>query len=339
MRWSSPAAHRDLPGCPRQDQAATPRWPWSPFPALEDEAISAFSPTSPLGLGVLLPAPLAVGTVHSLPQVCAWGCVCPLHVWLCMCVYTGPGPGPSSAHWTNGTLAPRKRAQRQQTGLQGSLIPVEMSLLRQAHVRSLSKSDTRLHELRPGLRCSIAPRPASMDLLHPHWLEVSRGSTRSQVTPSAFPPRQLPRAPPAAPATSPEATYSNVRLAAIPRASLAASPVVWAGTQLTISCAKLGPGAEYACIQKRKETEQGYHELQEKAKVLPATQMDLLYSRVCKPKRRDPRPGTDQPDPQGGRGIVAPGGDVEYEAITLRGQDMNQDPLENVYESIREMGP
>ncbi|XP_057637496.1 lck-interacting transmembrane adapter 1 isoform X3 [Chionomys nivalis] len=273
--------------------------PRSPFPALEDEAISAFSPTSPLGLGVLLPAPLAVGTVHSLPQ----------------------------------------RAQRQQTGLQGSLIPVEMSLLRQAHVRSLSKSDTRLHELRPGLRCSIAPRPASMDLLHPHWLEVSRGSTRSQVTPSAFPPRQLPRAPPAAPATSPEATYSNVRLAAIPRASLAASPVVWAGTQLTISCAKLGPGAEYACIQKRKETEQGYHELQEKAKVLPATQMDLLYSRVCKPKRRDPRPGTDQPDPQGGRGIVAPGGDVEYEAITLRGQDMNQDPLENVYESIREMGP
>lgn len=67
--------------------------------------------------------------------------------------------------------------------------------------------------------------------------------------------------------------------------------------------------------------------------------MDLLYSRVCKPKRRDPRPGTDQPDPQGGRGIVALGSDVEYEAITLRGRDMNQDPLENVYESIREMGP
>ncbi|XP_050006715.1 lck-interacting transmembrane adapter 1 isoform X2 [Alexandromys fortis] len=236
--------------------------------------------------------------------------------------------------WALCTACHRKRAQRQQTGLQGSLIPVEM-----AHVRSLSKSDTRLHELRPGLRCSIAPRPASMDLLHPHWLEVSRGSTRSQVTPSAFPPRQLPRAPPAAPATSPEATYSNVGLAAIPRASLAASPVVWAGTQLTISCAKLGPGAEYACIQKRKETEQGYHELQEKAKVIPATQMDLLYSRVCKPKRRDPRPGTDQPDPQGGRGIVALGSDVEYEAITLRARDMNQDPLENVYESIREMGP
>ncbi|XP_052579259.1 lck-interacting transmembrane adapter 1 isoform X2 [Peromyscus californicus insignis] len=238
--------------------------------------------------------------------------------------------------WALCTACHRKRAQRQQTGLQGSLIPVEMSLLRQTHLCSLSKSDTRLHELHQGPRCSIAPRPASMDLLHPHWLEVSRGSTRSQVTPSAFPPRQLPRAPPAAlataPSTSPEATYSNVGLAAIPRASLAASPVVWAGTQLTISCAKLGPGAEYACIQKRKETKQGYQELQQKAKVIPATQMDLLYSRVCKPKRRDPRPDTDQPDPQGGS-------DVEYEAITLRGQDMNQDPLENVYESIREMGP
>ncbi|MEJ1279255.1 Lck interacting transmembrane adaptor 1 [Cricetulus griseus] len=179
-----------------------------------------------------------------------------------------------------------------------------------------------------------------MDFLHPHWLEASRGSTRSQVTPSAFSSRQLPRAPPAAPATasstSPEATYSNVGLAAIPRASLAASPMVWAGTQLTISCAKLGPGAEYACIQKHKETEQGYQESQQKTKMIPAPQMDLLYSRVCKPKRRDPRPVTDEPDPQGGRAILALGSDVEYEAITLRGQDVNQDPLENVYESIRE---
>lgn len=119
-----------------------------------------------------------------------------------------------------------------------------------------------------------------MDLLHPRWLE--RGSTRSQVPNSAFPPRQLPRAPPAAPATapstSPEATYSNVGLAAIPRASLAASPVVWAGTQLTISCARLGPGAEYACIQKHKGTEQGCQELQQKAKVIPATQVTSAWA-------------------------------------------------------------
>lgn len=183
--------------------------------------------------------------------------------------------------WALCTACHRKRAQRQQTGLQDSLVPVEMPLLRQTHLCSLSKSDTRLHELHRGPRSSIAPRPASMDLLHPRWLEMSRGSTRSQVPNSAFPPRQLPRAPPAAPATAPstssEATYSNVGLAAIPRASLAASPVVWAGTQLTISCARLGPGAEYACIQKHKGTEQGCQELQQKAKVIPATQVTSAW--------------------------------------------------------------
>lgn len=67
--------------------------------------------------------------------------------------------------------------------------------------------------------------------------------------------------------------------------------------------------------------------------------MDVLYSRVCKPKRKDPRPVTDQLDPKGGRAILTLERDVEYEAITLRGQDGNQGPLENVYESIREMGP
>lgn len=67
--------------------------------------------------------------------------------------------------------------------------------------------------------------------------------------------------------------------------------------------------------------------------------MDVLYSQVCKPKRRDPRPVTDQLNLQDGRTILALGSDVEYEAINLRGQDVKQGPLENVYESIKEMGP
>lgn len=173
-----------------------------------------------------------------------------------------------------------------------------------------------------------------MDLLRPHWLEVSRASTRPQAAPSAFPHRQVPRTPPATiPSTAPEATYSNVGLAAIPRASLAASPVVWAGTQLT-SCGRLGPGAEYACIQKRKEKDQGHLELeQEKAEV------DILYSRVCKPKRKDPGPDTDQLDPQSRRTVLALGSDLEYEAVTLRGQSVDQGAQENVYDSIREMDP
>uniref|UniRef100_A0A8C8TKA7 Lck interacting transmembrane adaptor 1 n=1 Tax=Peromyscus maniculatus bairdii TaxID=230844 RepID=A0A8C8TKA7_PERMB len=61
--------------------------------------------------------------------------------------------------WALCTACHRKRVQRQQTELQGSLIPVEMSLLRQTHLCSLSKSDTRLHELHQGPRCSIDGSP------------------------------------------------------------------------------------------------------------------------------------------------------------------------------------
>nr|XP_020016626.1 lck-interacting transmembrane adapter 1 [Castor canadensis] len=253
--------------------------------------------------------------------------------------------------WALCTACHRKRAQRQQAGLHGSVMPVEASLLRQTHLCSLSKSDTRLHELHRGPCCSTAPRPVSMDLLHPHWLEVSRSSTRPQAAPSTIPPQQLPRASPATTSMAttvlsvgPEATYSNVGLAAIPRASLAASPVVWAGTRLTISCARLGPGArpvvaEYACIQKRKGTDPGPQELEKgQAEVTPAPQVDILYSRVCKPKNRDPGPSTDQQDPQGGGAILAPRSDLAHKAIPLRSLGMAQGPLENVYESIPEMG-
>ena len=118
-----------------------------------------------------------------------------------------------------------------------------------------------------------------MDSLRPQWLEVSRGTSRPLP---AFSLWELPRAMPAAtsPSICPEATYSNVGLAAIPRASLAASPVVWAGAWLTSSCARPGPEArpevaEYACIQKLKETDQGPQSLgQGKAELTPAVQVN-----------------------------------------------------------------
>uniref|UniRef100_A0A8C9PG68 SLC2A4 regulator n=1 Tax=Spermophilus dauricus TaxID=99837 RepID=A0A8C9PG68_SPEDA len=61
----------------------------------------------------------------------------------------------------------------------------------------------------------LAPRPASMDLLRPHWLEVPRSSTRPQAAPSIFPPQQLPKASPVSPSPfiGPEDTYSNIGLA------------------------------------------------------------------------------------------------------------------------------
>ncbi|XP_030874871.1 lck-interacting transmembrane adapter 1 [Leptonychotes weddellii] len=244
--------------------------------------------------------------------------------------------------WTLCTACHRKRVQRQRARPQGGVMPAEASLLRRHHFCTLSKSDTRLHELHPGPAGCRAPRPASMDILRPQWLEVPRGTSRPMA---AFSHRELPQAMPAAtsPSICPEATYSNVGLAAIPRASLAASPVVWAGARLTSSCARPGPEArpevaEYACIQKLKETDQGPQSLgQGKAKLTPAVQVDILYSRVRKPKKRDPGPATDQLDPKG-RGVIPPlGSDQSYETLPLRGLGKDDGLLENVYESIQEM--
>uniref|UniRef100_A0A8C3YIL1 Lck-interacting transmembrane adapter 1 n=1 Tax=Catagonus wagneri TaxID=51154 RepID=A0A8C3YIL1_9CETA len=205
--------------------------------------------------------------------------------------------------------------------------------LTQPQLRSLSKSDTRLHELCRGQPCRRAPRPASLGLLHPQCLEVSIGVTRP---PEAFSLQELPAA---VPFTDPEATYSNVGLAAVPRARLAVSSGVWAGAWLTSSCARPGPearpvAAEYACIQKLKGTGRAPQGLRQgRAEAIPPDQVDILYSKVSKPKRRDPGPATDQPDPKGGGTVLTLGGDLAHGALPLKGGF-----LENVYESIQEMG-
>ncbi|EPY87794.1 Lck interacting transmembrane adaptor 1-like protein [Camelus ferus] len=242
--------------------------------------------------------------------------------------------------WVLCSACHRKRVPRQLSRLQDSVMPAEGSLMRRPYHHSLSKSDTRLHELHRSRPCSRAPapRPASVDFLCPQWPEVSRGTTRP---PAAFSHLELPLA---APSTGPEATYSNVGLAAIPRASLAVSPGVWTGSWLTSSCARPGPAArpvvaEYACIQKFKGTDRGPQGLElGKAELTPATQVDLLYSRVSKPKRRDPGPATCQPNPNGGGAILALRGDSAYEVLPLRGLGVDKSLLENVYESIQEMG-
>ncbi|XP_044909306.1 lck-interacting transmembrane adapter 1 isoform X1 [Felis catus] len=245
--------------------------------ASQDGATGALGPSCPLGPRVPCLVPLAVDTVHSLPQ----------------------------------------------------------SLLRQHCLCSLSKSDTRLHELHRGPKSCRAPRPASVDILHPRWLEVPRGTSRPLT---AFSHRELPRATPAAtlPSICPEATYSNV--------GLAARPVVWAGARLTSSHARPGPEAgpgvaEYACIQKLEGTDQGPQSLRQwKAEVTPAVQVDILYSRVKKPKKRDLGPATDQLDPKGRGEIPALGSDQAYETLPLRGLGMDDGLPDNVYETIQEMG-
>ncbi|XP_016001774.2 lck-interacting transmembrane adapter 1 isoform X2 [Rousettus aegyptiacus] len=253
--------------------------------------------------------------------------------------------------WVLCTACHRKAARRQQARLQGQgmtdeavsarlsrgqggadrgpiSLPCPQSLLRRPHLCSLSKSDTRLHELHQGRGGCIAPRPASVDLLCLQYLDTSRGTARPLA---ALSHRALPQ-----PSISPEATYSNVGLAAIPRASLAASPMVWAGTWLTSSCARPGPEArpmvpEYARIHKLKGP-QGVERQQ--AEGTPATQMDILYSKVNKPRRRDPEPVINQLDPKGQGAIPTLGSNLTYD----RDLSVDKGLLENVYESIQEMG-
>ncbi|XP_023444459.1 lck-interacting transmembrane adapter 1 isoform X2 [Dasypus novemcinctus] len=229
---------------------------------------------------------------------------------------------------------------RRQAGLQGSVRSAEAmrvrlspgarcppSLPSRTHLCALSKSDTRLHELHRGPRSSRAPRPASMDLLYPHWPE------RPPAAPATSPSGLLPAAVPPA---GPQGPYSSVELAALPRASLAAGPVVWAGARLASSCARprpeTGPAVpEYACIRKPRETSRGSQSLQQGSEAgTPASQVDVLYSRVSKP-RRDPGAATVQQGPTGKRAVLALASGGTPETLPGRG------PLENVYESIQEL--
>lgn len=88
---------------------------------------------------------------------------------------------------------------------------------------------------------------------------------------------------------------------------------------------------EYARIHKLKGP-QGVE--QQQAEGTPATQVDILYSKVNKPRRRDPEPVINQLDPKGQGAIPALGSNLTYD----RDLSVDKGLLENVYESIQEMG-
>lgn len=300
--WGFLCAESEGPGEQAARQCEVLKWGAHPGSA----AAPIFCPQAGSGLGSMGPQ------VLSAPSALwALGCLA-LLLWL----------------WVLCTACHRKAARRQQARLQGQGMTDEASPLRRPHLCSLSKSDTRLHELHQGRGGCIAPRPASVDLLCLQYLDTSRGTARPLA---ALSHRALPQ-----PSISPEATYSNVGLAAIPRASLAASPMVWAGTWLTSSCARPGPEArpmvpEYARIHKLKGP-QGVE--QQQAEGTPATQVDILYSKVNKPRRRDPEPVINQLDPKGQGAIPTLGSNLTYD----RDLSVDKGLLENVYESIQEMG-
>ncbi|XP_067410694.1 lck-interacting transmembrane adapter 1 [Emydura macquarii macquarii] len=94
---------------------------------------------------------------------------------------------------------------------------VDASLLRQMQLRSLSKSDTKLHELNRVKFTAEHQRPASVDFLYP---SASLGEGEGAVHSSSFSillHRELPHVPPSNPladALSPDQTYSNLPFSA-----------------------------------------------------------------------------------------------------------------------------
>lgn len=66
--------------------------------------------------------------------------------------------------------------------------------------------------------------------------------------------------------------------------------------------------------------------------------MDILYSKVNKPRKRDPEPVVDQLDPKGRGAILTLGSNLVCDSFPLRGLNVDKGLPENVYESIQEMG-
>ncbi|XP_028926071.1 lck-interacting transmembrane adapter 1 [Ornithorhynchus anatinus] len=183
---------------------------------------------------------------------------------------------------------------------------VDVSLLRQIHLRSLSKSDTKLHELNRVQSSSsraAALRPASMDFLYPSWPRGPQPVSRlTTAAPPDFSHREPPRFPTAAAPPDPDPTYSNVGLA-VPSVAPGDSPNV---EKKSGGAEALGGAvfADYACVRKvKKGAEEGPD-----APALPqrssslrdifpkegtaqqpkVTQVEVVYSRVNKTGRKPP---------------------------------------------------
>ncbi|NXX95867.1 LIME1 protein, partial [Centropus bengalensis] len=177
----------------------------------------------------------------------------------------------------------RRKGRKKKVPLDGVKL-VDESLLRRAQLRSLSKSDTKLHELYRVKPSGDAQRPASLDI-------PGAGS------PALLQHRQLPRPP-----EPPEQTYSNLPLPALRppgRGEDAPLPPAAPGRS------PLRPGGpDYACVRKVKQTV--LVEEQDDARRAqvwgvalnpPAfpLQLEEMYSTVCKATRKKAQVPTSSP--------------------------------------------
>ncbi|XP_032857075.2 lck-interacting transmembrane adapter 1 [Tyto alba] len=187
---------------------------------------------------------------------------------------------------------------------------VDKSLLRQTQLRSLSKSDTKLHELYRVKARDDAQRPASLDFPCPVGPPAGADSPHSSSV-SIFLHRELPRIPePPAASQAPDQTYSNLLFTPLRKPvpdtvyeCLAVGgedvpvPPTPAGTQVSPPRARHG-AADYACVRKVKmmvptEVQDGAvagppaaPRCWDGAGNAPQAKLEEMYSTVCKATKK-----------------------------------------------------
>ncbi|XP_075624530.1 lck-interacting transmembrane adapter 1 [Balearica regulorum gibbericeps] len=212
-----------------------------------------------------------------------------------------------------GTLcaACRRKGRKKKVPLDAVKL-VDESLLRQTQLRSLSKSDTKLHELYRVKARDDAQRPASLDFPCAVAPPTGADSLHSSGV-SVLLHRELPQIPvPEPPATSPapDQTYSNLLFTPLRKpvpdtvyeclavgGEDAPVPPAPTGTQVCPPCAG-HRAADYACVRKVKKTVPA--EVQDGAVAgppaapqcwdgagdAPRAKLEEMYSTVCKATKK-----------------------------------------------------
>ncbi|KAM4649756.1 lck-interacting transmembrane adapter 1 [Amazona ochrocephala] len=206
----------------------------------------------------------------------------------------------------------RRKGRKKQLPPDGVKL-VDESLLRQTQLRSLSKSDTKLHELYRLKANDGAPRPASLDLACPAPADPPHGA-------GLLLHRELPQIPAPEP-PAPEQTYSNLRFP--PRRRPAPDTVyecvAAGGEEAPVPPAGAVHGAaDYACVRKVKrgmpvEAQDGAAAMGPPEALqrwdgsggAPQAKLEEMYSTVCKAtKKKTQVPAS--PPREGGAGRPPP---------------------------------
>ncbi|KAM3923697.1 lck-interacting transmembrane adapter 1 [Leptodactylus fuscus] len=211
------------------------------------------------------------------------------------------------------TLCKKRKKRRMRNVCPGGVALVDVTLLRQTQLRSLSKSDTKLHEIKRPRPGDPQLRPVSMDPLYhpPQW-------------PNSTP--------------TEDATYSNLNYN--PKNSLYECVGSWTDREPPLSDSQVNVvTAEYACVRKvKKATKQRAQDTKEDKKTqfppssqepcLPSRPADLnledMYSKVQKKKRPTGTEGTEELTKACNKDIIHPVHPIS-------------EPDENFYESISDM--